>query len=673
MNIHLHIKFTTKQTKLPSMEIPIRSRPLLHPMLTNLRLTTDFDELMAIMSDTEFLSSDVLTKKYGDTVSFDKRVGLTGWKGTREEEENALVKLKGAAAIEIGNDELWKGHLIEYAGGMDGNKVRCIDIGIVLFSEENRTKRKTSETSSMTDSQQTPRKKRILKKTVVDGFRAPKTVIMQVLSPVQFHKNEERNRVRNTTVLGKVEIDWQPYILNAYEESDGGGSNSGSSSDCEILDGFSSVSMDEDIMCLNKKKKTDDDELCKHIYESVRHRLAYTLLDNKDGKYNIYKRSIGMKSCLYMTDKKALSPARINNTEELVEFIKEASKKESNWCSKNTMQIRVAFGSRRNDDPLCAASNFEELGILEDAEKIFSQEVFDQPIEFFNGKATSSDCKAKPKQIDRFLDQLYNSDQSQLYHGFLSEMSKVMKTTLTCNREFFHAVIGRFENEDFIPMEDLALQRMISFVTTTSDFKHLHPEKNRFPPHEPRMPPTKAQWQRTEEGRQWADENGNRNRNRRGGSSSGRSAFANLLISTISGTATESNTSATGNTNLSNTVQGRLGMVEVDTGVEVIKVAYSSNASEGNVVPLKTKLRDLVVKSKMWRTYDRTKKERIYEIVRENGTIFTTYKRDDLYTYTLGHLLEMMNFPLRGEVLKIRGGFADIVAIEDDEFDNLSL
>ena len=63
----------------------------------------------------------------------------------------------------------------------------------------------------------------------------------------------------------------------------------------------------------------------------------------------------------------------------------------------------------------------------------------------------------------------------------------------------------------------------------------------------------------------------------------------------------------------------------------------------------------------------------MYEIVCENGTIFTTYKRADLFKFTLGHLLEMMDFPLRGEVLRIKGGFVDIIAIEEDKFDNLSL
>ena len=87
-------------------------------------------------------------------------------------------------------------------------------------------------------------------------------------------------------------------------------------------------------------------------------------------------------------------------------------------------------------------------------------------------------------------------------------------------------------------------------------------------------------------------------------------------------------------------------MVEVDSGAEVIKIGYSSNRNENDkhTVNLNVKLRDLVCKSKKWPKYDTAVKERIYEVVRGDGTVFTTFKRPDLYTFTLGQLLEMMNF-----------------------------
>jgi len=51
------------------------------------------------MQDSDFLESEVMKRKYGETVLFDDRVGLTGWKGSRSEEENAKLKLRGKATI----------------------------------------------------------------------------------------------------------------------------------------------------------------------------------------------------------------------------------------------------------------------------------------------------------------------------------------------------------------------------------------------------------------------------------------------------------------------------------------------------------------------------------------------------------------------------------------------
>ena len=122
-------------------------------------------------------------KKYGEGVLFDERMGLSGWKNKRESEEIA-TKLKGSAVVEIESNKDWKEHIIEYADGIEGNKVRVIDIGIALYSEEYQTKRKTSESSSSNELQQTIQKKKPKKKTV-KGFCAPKEVILQVLSQRQ--------------------------------------------------------------------------------------------------------------------------------------------------------------------------------------------------------------------------------------------------------------------------------------------------------------------------------------------------------------------------------------------------------------------------------------------------------------------------------------------------------
>ena len=141
------------------------------------------------------------------------------------------------------------------------------------------------------------------------------------------------------------------------------------------------------------------------------------------------------------------------------------------------------------------------------------------------------------------------------------------------------------------------------------------------------------------------------------------------------GDATCTSTQTNTNTNRNNTRQSRLGMVEIETGIEVVKIGYDSNRAEndGDNVCLKTSLWDIVVKAQKWPKYNSVEKERIYDIVRADGKTFTTYKKEDLHKFSLGQLLEMMNFPLRGEVLKIRNGFINRIQVNEDEYDNLSL
>jgi hypothetical protein len=78
LNIHLHIKHNAKKTVLPSTSIPIHNLPLLHPILTNIRLDIDYEELKSIVQGLMFLKSEKITRKYGDMVLFDERVGLIG-------------------------------------------------------------------------------------------------------------------------------------------------------------------------------------------------------------------------------------------------------------------------------------------------------------------------------------------------------------------------------------------------------------------------------------------------------------------------------------------------------------------------------------------------------------------------------------------------------------------
>ena len=523
LNIHLHIKHNVKRTLFPSADIPLHSRPLLHPLLTNVRLDLHFDKLLSILNDSDFLSSDSVTKKYGQTVSFDERMGLTGWKALRNEEENPRSKLRGKAAVEIDNDNMWKEHVIDYAG-INPNGVRCIDIGISLFAEErNAPKRKknTSFSSSSGDESQSLQKKRKSPKKEKNGFRAPKEIKVHILSPVEHYNADGRDKVKSTITLGTVDIDFEMYILEAYDSGD----------DVEILADMSSISMESSISTtpvLEKKKKSDDDELERHIFESIRHILAYNILENMSGRFNMYKNKIGKKSALYMTTKKTLSPDRIDNTRELVSFIKEAAKKSANWKNKTTMEFRVAFGARRDNDTVCTAKDFRPTGILLPAEEVFSQELKDQPIDYFQGSVASHGTKSRAVEIERFLDSLYNDEKSQLYHGFSNEMKLIIRNCFMTDKEFYNNAIGFVTEENSIPMEENAFQRLMSYITTAKQFTDLHPEKHKFPPHDPRKPPTLTQWKRTETGRGYA----NSIQNNKGKNANG-SIFSELFMSKL--------------------------------------------------------------------------------------------------------------------------------------------
>ena len=308
-----------------------------------------------------------------------------------------------------------------------------------------------------------------------------------------------------------------------------------------------------------------------------------------------------------MTSKKTLSPTRINTTSEFVSFLKEEAKVEKNWVdNKTTMRIRVALGARREEDPACVANDIQSMGELLPTEELFLQEQLDQPIKYFSGKATSKTVKSRPAAIERFLDHLYNNIDSQLYHGFTMEMKAVMRSTFICEREFYDNVIGNSINENYIPMDDIALSRLISYVTTTREFYHLHPEKNKFAPKDARRPPTMTQWKRTKEGKEHAELHNDKS----GGRHGGRSTLADLLFSKIGGEemrgATETSTTMT--TPIANT-DTRIGMIELNTGAETIKIGYSSKPLQGNDynVLLNTSLRDIVVKSKQWLRYDKSK------------------------------------------------------------------
>ena len=65
---------------------------------------------------------------------------------------------------------------------------------------------------------------------------------------------------------------------------------------------------------------------------------------------------------------------KINNSNELLEFIKSAAGNKRNWGNENELVVRFAFGCRNIHDTKCTADDFESTGNLDAEELLFSQE-----------------------------------------------------------------------------------------------------------------------------------------------------------------------------------------------------------------------------------------------------------------------------------------------------------
>ena len=99
---------------------------------------------------------------------------------------------------------------------------------------------------------------------------------------------------------------------------------------------------------------------------------------------------------------------RVNNTAELVEYIKTRAEKKKNWQEtegvvgmERLLHVFFAFGLRREDDVKCTSSDFHESGIMSPPELKASQEEKDIPREKYTAKKASVDSKNKPIQVKR--------------------------------------------------------------------------------------------------------------------------------------------------------------------------------------------------------------------------------------------------------------------------------
>ena len=117
---------------------------------------------------------------------------------------------------------------------------------------------------------------------------------------------------------------------------------------------------------------------------------------------------------------------------------------------------------------------------------------------------------------------------------------------------------------------------------------------------------------------------------------------------------------------------GRIGNVIIHTSRLDVKIAHSSSFTEDEdkKVPRSLSLKDLIKKVKKWKGDDKEKKERIFEVKYNDGRTFLSYTKDELADFALGTVLDMMKFPLSGEVMHINAGFRDVVLSDEEDGDN---
>ena len=321
---------------------------------------------------------------------------------------------------------------------------------------------------------------------------------------------------------------------------------------------------------------------------------------------------------------------KLNNSVELLGFIKEAAKRSGNWIIEgHTLAVRLAFGARREDDVnFTSPSDFhkslsggddDECSIL-----LYLQQKKDDAREKFVGKKASMSVKQDALDIDTYLSRLYNEEESPLYHGFLHEMMTSIKDSIL----FLN---GKFDLDTFPPTaETTKMIKAFANDNSNESLNGLVAKRDYFHPYNQnsRSPPKKNQWKRTEEGREYFKKNSD---------------------TTAINSSTVSLPSVLGTNAVQPTIAiptARVGIAVVDTGVRITRFKYSdgTNVNEDeNFISTSEKLKDLVKKAKCWPNYDRKLEERFFEVKNSIGELFTTLDKADLSTFTIHDIVSMMN------------------------------
>ena len=341
--------------------------------------------------------------------------------------------------------------------------------------------------------------------------------------------------------------------------------------------------------------------------------------------------------------------SKISSSIDLFKMIKKAAANEKNWNSSTHLNLRIGFGTRVIHDPVCTPNDFKSNGELENEELLFSQQSKDDAREKFVGKKQSSVLKDTARIFDDYLDRLYCDEESPLFHGFLKEMRNTLKDTLLLNRR--ERWVELLIQNRSMPSEN-EMKILLEYTKRSDDNWHkgLHPTLDLFPPivQGSHNPPTFALWKRTENGRSFLGKQQTRQVV---------DLFAEQMqpapAREIIQSANSTHAKATG----LREPLSIIGLVEIFTGVKSTKLKYSTDPEYKGALYISTNitLYNLMKKAKKWQKYDENIEERFYNVMNPNGSVFTSYVKEELHDFTLHEILQMVKLK-HSEMLKFNCG-----------------
>ena len=355
---------------------------------------------------------------------------------------------------------------------------------------------------------------------------------------------------------------------------------------------------------------------------------------------------------------------KLNNSIDLLELIKLTARNKNNWKEKDKLVLRLAFGARQKSDSLLQLEDLIESGQVNHTQQMFSQQDKDDPSEKYEGKKVSKLSKERPTLVHIFLNQLYNDPISPLHHGFTSCMRNTMKNTLLLDRGEKFA--DCFDESKF-PPDDSLIKMMVNYTTSCGEFDGLVPKIGMFCPYpggDDKEPPTLNQWKRTKEGNDYYKNRMETNHSTHENRNVGNSSYVfGMNMERLMNTSSTTSTSET-------QVRKLVGQVQVDTGAQIKNLQFTSDPNPENAfeIGLDTKLIEVVGKATIWELFDTNLFHRVFHIKNADGNSnYITYNKDDMTQYSIGALIELMEFP-KGKVLKIVAEIVPLVtANQNDE------